>query len=255
MILQIGRRPIGPALATILMLLAGACGDDSGTAPAGNGAGKPIHLPLAVGNRWSYAVTRLEGQDADTTTQVDRLTGTRSYSGETYFVMSSDQTWGSSETTLVRQSGQALLAVPGFAGQLEDSSAVGSFLRILAASLPWTLADFGAPPGRIDSFQADTTVSGYGDFTLSLEIWSQGRGSIQVPAGTFEDVYLGKSVLTVTGREGGIPFLSRTITTELAIADSVGVVRQKSEERLLATGNPEEVVSETALLRSYGLIW
>lgn len=238
-------------LAALPILLFCACGDDGGAGPNGDGPGGPIHLPLAVGNRWTYAVTIVEGSDSDTTTQRDRITGTRDYAGLPYFLLASEQTLGVSETTLVRQSGQELLGVPGFASQVADSSSTDWAARMLAESLPWTLADFDAPLGRIDFFEADTTLAGIGQFVLTLEIRSQGRTSVQTPAGLFEDAYLGRIVQTVTGREGGVAFFHYANTTELTIADSVGVVKQRSEERILATGQEEQVVTETALLRSY----
>lgn len=240
-------------LAFILLLPLCGCGDDGSSSPNGNGPGGPIHLPLAIGNRWTYAVTIVESGDTDTTTQVDRITGVRDYKGLPYFLMASDQTLGVSETTLVRQSAQSLLAVPGFASQVADSASTDWAVRILAKSLPWTLADFDARPGRIDFFQADTTLDGDVEFVLTLEIVSQGRTSIQTPAGGFEDAYLGRIIQTVSGREAGIAFFNYTNTTELTIADSVGVVKQRAEERILQTGEPEAVVTETALLRSYDL--
>jgi hypothetical protein len=204
---------------------------DGGTSPGpGTGAGEEITYPLAVGNSWTYNTTTGKAEDTSVTTVV----GTQVEDGKTYYVLETVSD-GERDSTLMRQEGQVIYAMPlGWDNDMDPNDPMeGYMLRFFQATLPWKLADFSAGAGTSWSIgSADTTVNVEGtDVQLSVTIqgYSDGRTSVQVPAGSFTDVYKGRVLWTTTSTAMGMTYTLQMETT-FWVADGVGLVRSEEKE-------------------------
>jgi len=245
-------------LLSLLAFLFAVCGDDDGAGPTG----EAIKLPLAVGNTWIYAVTTDEEKTA--TIDTSTIVGTESRDGTSWYVFYDH---GDKESTLARQEGPCVYVIPPAPEddpEMEDDPVADYLRAVLARSLPWKYADFGAASGTAWTLiDAETTfamivgdISGPTD-TLDLDVeilfraMSRGRASVTVPAGAYPDAYRGEITQRLLF---SYPELSRvdsmTVVRTLYAADGVGIV--KTEE---VTDDPFEQVAETVVerLTSYGL--
>jgi hypothetical protein len=239
--------------ALLLPLLLLACGggdnDSSDDTP-----GTPVTMPLELGSSWEYDVSNQWNDDAPTTwTQVDSLTGRTAIDGFDYSVVETLVALQEADTTFVRQSGQSVFIIPGELPAASSTSApINWAARTLKASLPWKVAEFTSPKGQIASFTADTSFAQL-NMTVRLQINSAnlGRTSVDVPAGSFDDVYKGRLTRLVAISQGGITVATLTNTLDIYIKDAVGVVRQVSVEEYQETGAPGYTATTTLSLRSH----
>jgi len=235
----------------LLVVLVLGCGGDKGTKPKDGGSQTPITMPLKVGNRWTYAVTTIEGQTSDTTSAIEQVTGTRVLGdGQTYWIMETQNPGFAPDTTYIRQSGQEVYVYQIF--PIGGDLASRWMLRKLAASLPWKLADFTAQSGQIFSFEAETTLVDSGvTLRLTLNGASLGRTQVEVPGGSYTDVYEGRLTVLETVFSGGIAVVNGSVMDDIYVKDAIGVVRQDEESRYELYGEDPQITTTRSLLRSY----
>ena len=255
------RRPPGGTIAVLRALFAlfalSGCGDEGAVKPHPN-LPDPILLPLLAGSAWEYAVAdTINGTPHQPGVRTDSLVGVRPFDGEPYFgfVTQGD----SPETTWIRQEGPKLLVRPSVLTELPADSSLAGLTGALRASLPWLLTDFSAPAGTSWELLtlADTVeVSGY-PLRVSVRVTavSLGRRSLSVPAGSFDDVGVGRLTLqisyTVLIPLFPVPGGTYTRWEEVSAVDEVGVVQWRSGERTEVPGLPTTSIGSSARLRAY----
>jgi hypothetical protein len=240
------------AAGLLLPLLLLACGGDDSDS-SGDEPGTPITVPLEAGARWTYDASSVtDGDSPQTWTQVDSVIGQATVEGLPYWMLESLTDGESPDTSYVRQSGQTVTIIPAGLPTGGSSAILSWAMRQLDASLPWKVADFTSPKGQIASFEADTSFAAE-NLTLRLQINSAnlGRTSVEVPAGSYTDVYKGRLTQLFLGSQGGIPILTLTTTLDVYIKDGVGVIRQVTVGETSQTGQPAIVTTTTTSLRSY----
>ncbi len=241
-----------PRVAGLLLpMLLVSCGGD-GTKPPDDEPGTPITVPLQTGNRWTYDVSvSVDGGAPDTWTQVDSIVGVATVEGLSYWMIQSRPGDQEPDTSYVRQSGQVVQIRPGGLPSGGSSPVLAWASRQLRESLPWKVANFTSTKGEIGSFDADTTFTSE-NLRLRLQISSAnlGRTSLEVPAGSFTDVYKGRLTQLLAGSQGSISVLSLTTTLDIFVKDGVGVIRQSTVERTEQAGADPIVTTTTTSLRS-----
>lgn len=232
-------------------VLWGCSGDDGGTGPD---LGGDITLPLAVGNTWYYT-TRVDTTSGFAAGAPDSATiaSTETFDGETYFELD----WEVDEdfdALYFRQAGQEVWLVPVFGEIVPGGSDLEAFLEDLAETFPWKFADFDAQAGT-DWTAADVSgtvvvdVFGELDVHVTAAGSSLGRGTVQVPAGTYEDAYSGTFRLEYNATGPGFLFTS-SATYTMSVAGGVGIVKiQSSAPDLLGGGT----ITSTSDLTGYSL--
>ncbi len=236
-------------LFSVLLLVAG-CGKNSSRPTDGDtGPRTPVTYPLAIGDRWTYSVQVVSGQVADTLSRTDEIVGTVLRGGADYFRLTGTPSDGSeADTTYLRQLDEAMFIYPDISF---DATPEGSWVaRQVARSLPWKLADFTGPTGKVFQYgPVDTTFEGEYVLELTIMTSSVGRTSVTVPAGTYADVYRGRmtvlAVLSIGSQVAG----QISSTKDLYIKDGVGLLKEVEEDRA-PSQNGEIVITRTSLLRS-----
>lgn len=243
-------RPAHAVCLLLLVLLFTGCGDDA-TKPDET-PGTPITLPLQTGNRWTYDVEMVVGEETpETSTQTDSIIGTATVDGESYWTIQSRIGEEGPEASYVRQSGQSVYIrpseVPTGGSTPEDAWAA----RKLEESLPWKVADFTSLKGQIAFSSAETTFVSK-NLTLSMTINSAnlGRTELQVPNGSYSDVYKGRLTQLLVGRFGSTVALTSTTTLDLYVKDGVGVIKQERISRVEQSGQ-QLITRVTNLLRAH----
>jgi hypothetical protein len=248
---MIDRRIVGPAgcLALVALLLATDCGKKS-TQPEGDtGPKTPIMYPLAVGNQWIYGVQVVSGLARDTLSRTDEIVGTDTRGGTDYFRLTGIPSHGSAiDTTYMRQSDEAMFIFPDISF---DTSPEGAWVaRHVGRSLPWRLADFTGPTGKVFQYGPVDTIFDAGDaLELTIVTSSVGRTSLTVPAGTYTDVYEGRMTVLAVLRYGSVVAGQISSTKDLFIKDGVGLIKEVEEDRAPSQYG-EIVTTQTSVLRS-----
>jgi hypothetical protein len=236
----------------LLPLLLLACGGDDNDSND-EGPGTPITLPLEAGARWTYDASSVtDGDSPQTWAQVDSVTAQATIDGALYWILVTRADGEAPDTSYVRQSGQLVYLRPAGLPQEGSSEIVNWTARQLEESLPWKVADFTSSKGQIASFTADTTFAEQ-NLRLQLQINSAnlGRTSVDVPAGSYSDVYKGRLTQLLVGSQGGIAVVTTTTTIDVYIKDGVGVVRQVTVGETQQSGQAAIVTTTTTSLRSY----
>lgn len=240
-------------LAALLLplLLLGCGGDDDDSND--NTPGTPITMPLTLGSTWTYDASQQYDDDAPHTwAQVDSMVGQTAIDGSDYATVLTLTDFADPDTTFVRQAGQSLYIIPGGLPSSGNTAINDWAARTLKESLPWKVADFTSTKGQIASFEADTTFPQL-NMSVRLQINSSnlGRTRVDVPAGSYDDVYQGRLTRLVVMSQGGITVATLTNTLDIYLKDAVGVVRQVNEEEYVETGAPGYTTTTTLSLRSH----
>lgn len=233
-----GNNPIWMIVIAGLLVSAAGCSDDNSTEPTGT-PGNPLTLPLDVGNRWEYRVSETTDDGTDEYTVVDEITGTTELDGQTYSVIRSIESqvsgWADTTVSYMRQVGQKL-----YSYEMEDSSGIGSneYLIFMYESLmdsqPWMVAEFTSYSGTSWSaldIEKSWTLDGGGTRVLRLKVTpgNDGRTEITVPAGTYDDVYIGGLIREFILVENAppLPPIGQVFSAEQTfhVKDGVGVVK------------------------------
>jgi hypothetical protein len=253
---------------SLLMLAVGAvtiagCGDDdegdNGITPPPGG---DITFPLAVGNEWILSSeTSVSGLQP--TEETITVTGTETFANQTYYVLETtfESEPGETAEFWLRQQGQVLYTVPEleiFEPDPETPIPPGLYDR-LTQSFPWKFADFDASSGTewmLAALDTSLTVDlgppvGELDAQIELDVRasSQGRESVTVPAGSYDDAYRSQVVITasVTVPPPPAPELFRetfSSTQELWIVDGIGLVREVNTSDIVLSDSVAVTVSE-----------
>jgi hypothetical protein len=229
-----------------------ACGDDNGTGPGDGGSGSSITFPLEIGNVWIYEAETETLKVAQSQMDTSRVVGTEEYEGETYYVVEGG-TEGETEQILIRQQGQDIFVVPYLEKKRKDDPFEDWFNRVMEQSFPWKYADLDASSGSTWIIaEAETTMLiGLDVETIEIEIAgsSLGRESISVPAGDYDDVYVGGLTISLAIGEDTMEPSSQRFW----IADDIGLVKDENTETYdIGFGEPA-TVTNTPELTSYTL--
>lgn len=216
----------------VLCCLTTACGDDENASPMGPEGDTTLQMPLSVGNRWNQRVveTASTGLGADTTTVWSTITGTVERDGVLYFTLMDSSRFGV-ETSYLRQSGNELFTE--FEIPFPDEPEVArTIVELIESSMPWKVAQFGAPEGAQWSLASiDTTLILEGSaWDVSFEIAGSSRGtsSVTVPAGSWPDAQIFHLSLAGTAGITGFPSASQSTDQDVWIVDGVGIVKEVS---------------------------
>jgi hypothetical protein len=226
-----------------------ACGDDNGTGP--DGGPSSITVPLAIGNTWTYEAASETLKIAQSDIDTSRIVGTADYKGETYFIME-EISEGDTSEILIRQEGQDVFVVPPFAESRKDDPLGDWFSRVIVASLPWKYADMDASSGTSWVVAEAETTMQFGPEEQTVRVVascsSLGRTSVSVPAGDYNNVYVGELSIEITVGED----TSEPSSQKLWLADGVGLVKNEVTETQGDFGG-EITVKNTSELVSYTL--
>ncbi|MCA9729587.1 MAG: hypothetical protein KC729_18005, partial [Candidatus Eisenbacteria bacterium] len=215
----------GGVLAVLLVASLAGCGDNGNT-PSSPPGDTTLQMPFAVGDRWEYreVTTVSTGLGADTTLSVATLVGTRLIDGAPYYTQV-DSSVAGTDTTYARQTGSSLYLVV----DLGDSSdpVARAVLDILEATLPWRLAEFGAPASSSWSLASIDTVlvvegSSY-EMSFDIEATSRGTEEVTVPAGSWSGAQ--RFLLHLHGTAGLLVFMILWMVTVAAVFVAYGMRR------------------------------
>jgi hypothetical protein len=228
------------------LALAAGCSDDDGDGvndPPDNGV--EVDFPTAEGSTWTYnRVTTLGIAGGDVVTR--RIAGTRQFEGQTYACLVEEDEF-TADTLYLRQDGDMIYVYPDldFSGEEFPEELGQWFTQQYEASLPWLFANGDASVNaQWQILNATTTIMIKGiPFTVTMAFSGQRLASadVTVPAGTFDDTYVGRitSSISISGAvfSGG----SQDVST-IYVADDVGIVKETG----VHTENfGEEPVTET----------
>jgi hypothetical protein len=179
-------------------------------------------------------VTTGEGSGADSTIVRSTITGTVERDAATYFVQV-DSSDAPADTTYLRQSGNELYAYFSIPSHI-DSEVAREAVGLVEATMPWKVAQFGAPSGTEWSIASiDTTLIFEGltwDVRFAIVGSSRGRSPVTVPAGTWPDAQSFRLHLEGTAGIGEFPTASLSTDRDLWLVDGVGIVKVQSVDSI-----------------------